>query len=66
MTEALPLVGNVAATLAGIHMIGWPKAYLGHGIPAATDPRTVRFFGYLFTFFAGSNLAFSTLRLSQG
>jgi hypothetical protein len=66
MSQFLPLAGSGAFALAAAHMIARPASYVGHGIPAATDPRTVRFFGCLLAFFAGSNLIFSALRLSQG
>ncbi len=52
-TDLLILLG-VAATLAGgLRMALRPHAYLGTGIPPATDPRTVRFFGILMWVFAG-------------
>lgn len=40
--------GTLALTIEGVRMVLRPAAFLGTGTPPATNPRTVRIFGYVF------------------
>jgi hypothetical protein len=40
--------GTLAVLIEGVRMTVRPVAFFGTGTPPATDPRTVRIFGYVF------------------
>ncbi len=68
MTEiAIPsLVVGASLVLRGAHQVARPAAYVGKGIPTATDPRTVRRFGGAAMVAGGLISIFSLILLVQG
>lgn len=53
------------ALLAGAHMLLRPRAYVGTGIPPATDPRTVRWFGAFFLVLGAAMIGLALIPFAQ-
>jgi hypothetical protein len=66
VTEILGLLFGAALVLAGARQAARPAAYVGKGIPPATDPRTVRHFGAAMMVGGGFISLLNLILLAQG